>query len=379
MSKAWVTKPLGMFTGADQTENFRSLASIFPCRVIRRAERPYRFERGTTLQLPPTYVHEGERRSSAELLASTETAGLLVLRRGALVYEKYWCGLARSRQWALWSISKSWVSALIGSALAEGAIGSLDDRVIDYVPRLAGSAYDGATIKHVLQMSSGARWDEAYWDAESDIREAGRALALGGARSEVAASLRREFEPGSYHRYSSIDTHVLGMVLQRATRSSLSDYLRAKLWSALGAESDAFWIIEGDGREWAAAGLNATLRDVAKLGLLYAQDGVWNGRQLLPETWIRASITADAQHLRPGTREGSASPYGYGYQWWLPDDSGSYCAMGIYNQFVYVDPEREVVVVKLSANRHYASSGELSSFREPEHFAFFRALVHRCG
>jgi CubicO group peptidase (beta-lactamase class C family) len=378
MSKAWVSKPLGMFTGADQTENFRSLASIFPCRVVRRADRPFRFARGAALQLPATYVYEGQRRSSAELLASTETAGLLVLRRGALLYEKYGCGLARSRQWSLWSISKSWVSALVGVALAEGAIGSVDDRVIDYVPRLAGSAYEGATIKHVLQMSSGARWDEAYWDAESDIREAGRALALGGARSEVAATLRSQFPPGTYHRYSSIDTHVLGMVLRRATRSALSDYLREKLWSPLGAESDAFWVVEGDGREWAGAGLNASLRDVAKLGLLYAQDGSWNGRQLLPKAWIRDSRTADAAHVRPGYREQSASPYGYGYQWWLPDDSGPYCAMGIYNQFVYIDPEREVVIAKLSANRNYASSADISTFREPEHFAFFRAVVRKC-
>lgn len=379
MSRAWVSKPIGMFSGADQTENFRSLASIFPCRVIRRAERPFRFARGPALELPASYAFDGRRRTSSELLASTETAGLLVLHRGALVFEQYWLGMSRTRQWSLWSITKSWVSALIGAAVAEGAIESVSDPVMRYAPRLAGSAYEGTTIRHVLQMSSGARWDEAYWDAASDIREAGRALALGGSRSEIAPTLQREFEPGTYHRYSSIDTHVLNMVLRRATSSTLSDYLREKLWSPLGAESDAFWIVEGDGREWAAAGLNATLRDVAKLGLLYAQDGLWNGQQVLPKAWVRASRAADAPHLRPGYREGSASPFGYGYQWWLPDDSGAFCAMGVYNQFVYVDPAREVVIAKLSANRSYASTRDLSSFREPEHFAFFRAVARRCG
>jgi CubicO group peptidase (beta-lactamase class C family) len=204
-------------------------------------------------------------------------------------------------------------------------------------------------------------------------------LALGGSRSEVAATLQREFEPGTYHRYSSIDTHVLSLVLRRATRSTLSDYLRAKLWAPLGAESDAFWIVEGDGREWAGAGLNASLRDVAKLGLLYAQDGRWNGEQLLPKSWVHESLTPDGSHLQPGHRAQSASPFGYGYQWWLPDSSGPYCAMGVYNQFVYVDAEHEVVIAKLSANRSYASGADLETFREPEHFAFFRAVVLSVG
>jgi CubicO group peptidase (beta-lactamase class C family) len=177
-----------MFTGADQTQNFRSLASIFPCRVVRRAAKPHRYPKGKPLRLPSSYTYEAERRSGAALLANTETAGLLVLHRGRIVYEKYWLGVTPSTQWALFSITKSWLSALIGIALAERKIGSIDDAVTDYAPRLAGSAYDGATIKHVLQMSSGARWDESYADADSDIRKTGRALAAGGARTEVAAT-----------------------------------------------------------------------------------------------------------------------------------------------------------------------------------------------
>lgn len=378
MSKSWVTKPLGMFAGEDQTQHFRELASILPCRVVRRAPNPARFHRGAPILLPEAYVYDGKRRSVAELLESTETAGLLVARGGSLRFEKYWLGVTRTTQWGLWSVTKSWVSALIGVAVAEGAIASVEDLVVRYVPELTGSAFEGATLRHVLQMSSGARWDEAYWDAASDIREAGRALARGGSRSEVAVTLQREFEPGTYHRYSSIDTHVLGMVLRRATRTALSEYLRDKLWHPLGAESDAFWIVEGDGREWAAAGLSATLRDAAKLGVLYAQEGFWGRQQLLPKAWVRASRTADAPHLKPGYRERSASPLGYGYQFWLPDEGGAFCAMGIYNQFVYVDPAREIVIAKLSANRNYARDGRLENFREPEHFAFFRALARRC-
>ncbi|HTU63299.1 MAG TPA: serine hydrolase domain-containing protein, partial [Polyangiales bacterium] len=192
MSKAWVTRNLGMFTGVDQTQNFRELGMVFPCRVVRRSERPQRWLRGVTLPLPMSYEHAGQPCSSAELLAGTETAGLLIWQRGALRYERYFLGLTRRSQWSLWSVTKSWVATLIGVALKERAIASLHDNVTQYVPRLTGSAYDGVTIEQVLQMSSGARWDEAYANAASDIREAGRALAQGGSRGDVAAKLERE-------------------------------------------------------------------------------------------------------------------------------------------------------------------------------------------
>lgn len=377
MSKTWGSKPLGMFRGADQTENFRSLATIFPCRVVRRARRRHRYRRGDTLPLPESFVHEGVQCSTAELLGGTETAGLLVWHAGELVYERYFLGASRSTQWACFSITKSFVATLAGIAVAEGAIRSVDDPVTDYVPQLAATAYDGVSIRHLLQMSSGARWDESYGDASSDVRASGRAFAQGGSRTDVALSLARELDPGTYHRYSSIDTHVLGMVVRRATKTPLSHYLHDKLWSRIGAESDAFWIVEGDGCEWTAAGLNATLRDIAKLGILYVQNGRWEEAELVPESWIRAAVTADAPHLRPGQRESSASPYGYGYQWWLPDATGPYCAMGVYNQFVYVDPSLELVIAKISANRSYGSTDQPESFREPEHFALFRAIGRR--
>src|SRR4051794_20006974 len=191
MSKRWVSRNLGLFTGADQTDNFRSLASIFPCRVVRRADRPHRFVETKPLRIPRTYAFDTERRSSATLLADTETVGLIVLHRGRIAYEKYWLGVTPSTPWALFSITKSWLSALIGVAVAERAITSIDDQVTAYVPRLAGSAYEGATIEHVLQMSSGARWDESYADADSDIRASGRALAAGEGRTEVAVGLKR--------------------------------------------------------------------------------------------------------------------------------------------------------------------------------------------
>jgi CubicO group peptidase (beta-lactamase class C family) len=156
-----------------------------------------------------------------------------------------------------------------------------------------------------------------------------------------------------------------------------TDYLREKLWAPLGAESDAFWIVEGDGREWAGAGLNATLRDTAKLGLLYCNDGRWGRAQIVPSSWVRASVTPDAPHIEPGYRERSASVLGYGYQWWCPSRT-RYCAMGIYNQFIHVDPARSVVITKLSANRTFGSTPGFGPYSELEHLAFFEAIGQRC-
>jgi CubicO group peptidase (beta-lactamase class C family) len=293
-----------------------------------------------------------------------------------VVFEDYWLGNDASTQTIAWSVSKSFVSALIGIAVAEGLIASVEDPVTRYAPTLAGSGYDGVRLKDVLQMSSGVRWNEDYSDPESDVAAFGRAMA-GGSLDAFAATCVRACAPGTFNRYNSTDTHVLGMVVRGATGGSLSDYLRDKLWAPLGMEADAFWIVDGAGAEMAAGGLNAVLRDYARLGCCYLNGGAWNGAQVVPEAWVRASITADAPHLRPGWRDTATMPMGYGYQWWLPDDSGAYCAMGVYHQFIWVDPATRTVVAKSSAFRRYGSSPDLESYRVGEHFALFGAICRQ--
>jgi CubicO group peptidase (beta-lactamase class C family) len=363
-----------MFSGRDQVENFRSMHSMFAGHVVHRAAKPYLFAEGTRLSLPKTFLNAGKTEDTESFLAATDTTGLLILKDDKLVFEQYWRGNSAGTAWIAWSVSKSFTSALVGIAVHDGAIASIEDPITKYVPELKGSAYDAVRIKDALQMSSGARWNEDYSDSQSDVNRFGRAFALGGSLDAFAATLTREFPPGTFNRYNSMDAQVLGMILRRTTGKTETDYLQEKLWAPLGMESDAYWITDNEGVEFAAGGLNATLRDFAKLGRLYMNGGLWNGTQIVPSEWVHASVTPDAPHLMPGKRASSDSTWGYGYQWWVPDGSGAFSAVGIYNQFVYVNPALHLVIAKTSANHNYGRTNDESSYREDEHIAFFKAI-----
>jgi CubicO group peptidase (beta-lactamase class C family) len=371
----WTTRDSRLFTGAAQVENFRSMSTIYPVRVIRRAPKPAPLATGKPMALPESFAVQDRTVETARFLAEVETTGLLVLKDGRLIYENYWLGNDATTQTISWSVVKSFVSALMGIAIHEGAIRSLEDPVTRYVPGLAGSGYDGVRIKDVLQMSSGMRWNEDYSDRESDINVFGRVFRRGESLDAFAARCVRGREPGTYNLYNSTDTHVIGMVLRHATGRSLAEYLKEKLWDPIGAEADAFWIVDDKGAEMAGGGLNAVLRDYARLGLLYQNGGARDGVQIVPEAWVRASVTPDAPHLMPGPRPSALLPSGYGYQWWVPDDSGVFAAIGIYNQYVYVDPKARVVIAKSSAFRGYAASTAPEAYKSVEHFALFKAIA----
>jgi CubicO group peptidase (beta-lactamase class C family) len=366
-----MTRPTGLFRGAPQVQNFREMATIYPVRVIRRSSQPAPFDAGQPIALPSGFEFHGQRLDTAQFLDEMETTGLLVLKDGRIVFERYWHGNDATTQSISWSVGKSFVSALVGAAIDEGAIGSVEDPVTRYAPMLAnGGAYDGVRLKDVLQMSSGARWNEDYSDPDSDIGKWGVVLSEGGSIDAFAASLTRECEPGTLNRYNTTDTHVLGMAVRGATRRSLTEYLREKLWEPLGAEADAFWVVDGTGAEMAGGGLNAVLRDYARLGELYRNGGVWRGRRLLSEAWVKASVTPDAPHVMPGPQK-----TGYGFQWWVPDLSGVFSAIGVYNQFVWVDPPSRSVIAHTAAFRRYAADLQPESYRIGDCFAFFRALA----
>ncbi len=362
-----------MFTGVEQYETFNRLAGIFPYRVIRASSSPYSFPRDETIELPDSYFFDGQRRDTQTFLEDTDTAALLVLSDGAVVYERYWLTGGPDVHWASWSVGKSFVSALVGIALQEGFIDSIEEAVTDYVPELAGSAYDGVRIKDLLQMSSGARWDEDYSDPESDIMRFARTWGVGGSFNEFTATLVRERQPGSYNYYNSMDTQALGMLLAAATGQGLSAYAGKKLWEPLGMEADAYWITDDQGMELAAGGLQVIARDYARFGQLYLDRGNWRGRQIVPEAWVHDSVTPDAPHVMPGLDP--EFTIGYAYQWWIPEGSeGEFSAIGVYNQFIYVNPAKRLVIVKLSANSDYGLTDDDSSWRELESIELFRAI-----
>lgn len=363
-----------LFHGVDMTDEFADMRGLFPIHRMQTDHPDPLPVASAPMILPETYPWRGEARSLRALLDETWTSGLLVLRDGAIVHEEYARTGGPTVRWISWSVAKSFVSALVGIALAEERFAGVDEPISRYVPELVGSAYEGVSIEDVLQMSSGARWNEDYGDPTSDISRFGAAIVFGRPQDDFTASLARERPPGSYNRYNSADTQALGMLLVRVTGGTLAEYMESRLWQPLGMERDAYWITDDAGMELAFGGLNATLRDYARFGELYRRGGRWNGRTVVPADWVTASLRADAPHLEPGENPQSDWVVGYGYQWWLPEsDEGEYTAIGVYNQFVYVNPARGVVIAKTSANPAYGR--DESTDRELETLAAFQAIA----
>ncbi len=278
--------------------------------------------------------------------------GIVVLKDGNLVHESYYLGTPDTDLRISWSVAKSFLSALMGIVIEEGDIASIDDPVTKYVPALIGGAYDGVSIRNVLNMASGVHFDEDYLAFGSDINKMGRVLAVGGSMDEFAAGLsEQDHEPGTVWKYVSIDTHVLGMVVRGATGRSIKDLLVEKLLTPLGLEADPYYVTDGSGVAFVLGGLNLRTRDYARMGQLYLQNGMWNGEQLVPADWVAASTVSSA----PGLPERT----GYGFQWWMQPDApeGEFFARGVYGQYIYVNQLAGVVVALNSADRQFSQSG----------------------
>lgn len=365
-----------LFTGAEQIQNFNSMHEMFPVNVLPPAEQVLEFESGVATPLPTSFMYLGAEVLTSEFITRTDSGALLVLKDGKVTFEQYWQTGGRDQTWLSMSVAKSFISALIGIAIDQGLIGDITEPVTDYVPELAGSAYDNVRIKDILQMSSGASWNEDYGDPESDINRFGRVFALGGSMNDFAATLVPDLPPGTYNRYNSTDTQVLGMLLTKVTGRSVNDYMIEMLWHPMGAENVGYWLTDAEGMEMAFGGLNITARDYAKLGEMYRMGGALNGLQIVPADWVQASITPDAPHLMPGDNPQSDWPIGYGQQWWIPEgDVGEFMAIGVYNQFIYVAPESNTVIVKLSANSAYGTPEDPDASSEFESLELFRAIA----
>ncbi|MDX2380913.1 MAG: serine hydrolase [Acidimicrobiia bacterium] len=366
----------GMFTGVPQHENFPLLKDIFPTVRMEAAATPFPFPDGSPCEPPETYVFGAWSRSSEAFHDETDTVALLVLQDGAVRHERYTLTGGRDVHWISWSVAKSFISALVGIAVAEGAIPSIEAPISDVVAGLGGSGYDGVRIEDILQMSSGASWNEDYSDPDSDVSRLGAVMSGELTLDELVTSISPDVPPGSLCRYNSADTQALGSLLVAATGTSIADYMQEKLYNPLGMESPGYWLTDSAGREMAFGGLLLTARDFAKLGELYRRGGEWDGAQVVPAQWVTASTRADAPHLAAGAPAGDTTDIGYGYQWWLPaGDRGDYTAIGVYNQFVYVDPASRSVIVKLSANRTYGTTASEESDRELETIAYLRAIA----
>lgn len=358
-----------LFSESHRVENFRDMGRVFPFREVPRGESVWAFEQAPH-PLPETYVFDGQSRNLTAFLARTQTTGLLVVHRGAITHEEYRLGADETSPFTSWSAAKSVLSALIGIAVEEGHIASIRDPIGQYVPSLAGSGYADVPIEDALTMSSGVDFNEDYDNPRSDINMlVFRAMAMSTPIEDSIAELHSIRAPGHFNEYISSDTMALGLVLEAATGMPVADYLSSRLWGPMGAEADATWSTDRTGREIVLCCLNATLRDFARFGRLYLEAGARDGRQIVPADWVRASVNPTAPHLQPGQNPASSWTFGYGYKWWIPEDpQGDFVAIGIWGQYIYIDPSREVIIVKTSAD-------PLFDDNDHESIAAFRAIA----
>lgn len=363
-----------IFDAEKIAENFRSMPHIFQSRLIPKGPDVLPLV-ANPRPMPASFRFQDREIALNDWLVSSGTTGILVMADDRVAYERYFQGYDAQSQAISWSIGKSFVSALVGIALSEGSIRSLTDPVGDYAPSLKGSGYDGVPLRDVLQMASGIDFSEDYADPGAGINQLAQTIALGGSADAWVAKLQRASEPGRQHHYVSADTQVLGMVLKGATGRNLSDYMADKLWSRLGVECSGRWLTDEQGEELAFGGLNLCLRDFARFGLLYLHNGRnLAGEEILPAAWVQESVRPQQDYLRPGRYQEEGQPnLGYGYQWWVPQsDEGEYMAVGVYGQFVYVNPARRVVIAKNSA---YAAYNQDGTRMEYESLEAFRAIA----
>ncbi len=297
-------------------------------------------------------------------MASQRTAGLVIVVGGKVRFERYGLGFDAKGRWTSFSVAKSFTSTLVGAAIKDGAIRSLDDKVSVYLPGLKGSAYDDVSVGQLLTMSSGVRWSEDYEDPQSDVAKFNRAKPEGDSDATVSymRTLPRAHPPGTVWHYNTGETNLIGVLVSSATGKTLSAYLQEKVWGPAGMEAPATWLLSKTGHEIGGCCLQAATRDYARFGLFVLAGGRGqDGRQMVPDDWFARATTKQIDIARPGK--------GYGFQWWTYDD-GTFAAQGIFGQGIYIDPKRKLVIAS-NANWPRASAGPQPDERQ----AFYKQVV----
>jgi CubicO group peptidase (beta-lactamase class C family) len=274
-------------------------------------------------------------------MKAQRTAGLVIIHDGKIRLEKYGLDFSGDGKWTSFSVAKSLTSTLVGAAIKDGYIKSIDDKVSAYIPDLKGSVYDDVSIKQLLTMTSGVKWNEDYGDPKSDVALFNKHKAEDGVDVTVSymRKLPREAPAGTKWVYKTGETNLIGVLVSQATKKTLSQYLSEKVWAPFGMEQDGSWLLGATGHEISGCCIQASTRDYARFGLFMLKGGVAGGKQVLPDGWIAAATTQQADI---GEQEN-----GYGYQWWTVKD-GSYAAQGIFGQGIFIDPKRKLVIASNS-------------------------------
>ena len=291
-------------------------------------------------------------------------AALVILQGGKLRQERYGLGFDGDGRWTSFSVAKSFTSTLVGAALKDGHIKSMDDKVSDYLPDLKGSAYDDVSIRQLLTMTSGVQWNEDYGDPNSDVARFNNHKPEPGVEALVSymRKLPRAAPAGTRWLYSTGETNLIGLVLEAAIQKPLTQYLQEKIWQPAGMEQQATWLLSKTGKEISGCCVQAAPRDYARLGQFILEGAKVNGQSILPDGWLEEATHKQADIGAPGR--------GYGYQWWTYD-SGAFAARGIFGQGIFIDPKRQLVIAS-NGNWHKAGSADNPSYAARE--AFYAAV-----
>ncbi|MEM1143750.1 MAG: serine hydrolase [Pseudomonadota bacterium] len=323
------------WTPKQQVAGYRNSDKIFPTRIVSAGEDVLDLSYAKR-DLGGVEIVVGDSKMTVdEYFTRQSVAGLLIIKDGKILYERYGLGNDENSKWVSYSVAKSVVAMLVGAAIQDGYIKSVDEKITDYLPRLRNSSYDQSSIGNLLQMASGVAWNEDYSDPKSDVAAASwETINL----YEYLRNLPREAAPGDRFNYNTAETNLAGTLLRSAIGNNLSTYLEEKIWRPFGMESDASWnLTEPGGGEFGGCCLNATLRDYGRIGLFALANGqLEDGTQVLPAGWMADSTSP------------SKGYEGYGYFWWLNNDK-IYSAVGIFGQGIHIDPKRNVVMALHSA------------------------------
>ncbi len=353
-----------------EVATFEHSETLYPSNLVQR-KGPVR-----SLRLAPTQLQNvrfesgGKNYDLFDYLADNRVAGLLILKNGRIALEDYQLGATPRTRWASFSIAKSVSSTLVGAALQQHLIANLDVSLSIYVPALKDGGYSGVSIRNLLQMASGVKWDETYTDPGSDVSKLGLLLLSHepGTVVNYMRALPKAGAPASAWNYSTGETYLIGSVIEGAAHKPLATYLSETLWSRLGMEQDAtLWLESPGGIGLAGSGMGATLRDYGRFGLFVQQDGMINGKRVVPEGWFKEAGSA---HVIGG------KSVNYGYLWWPmpaedPIHQGAFEARGIFGQYLYINSKEKLVIVVLSARPKPTGSTVLDD-------AAFFAAVARC-
>src|SRR5688500_4308445 len=333
---------------AQREAGFAGMERIFLTRTVRAGGHPRRLPEGKPLAFAPGGPRAGD---FDRFVTEQKVAGVIVLHDGAVRLERYALTGGRDVRWHSFSIAKSITSTLVGAAMRDGSIKSLDDPVTRYVKDLRGSAYDEVTVRQLLTMTSGVRWNEDYTDLTSDVARMYAEPPAPGLDMTVSyvRKLPREAPPGTRWVYKTSETNLVGVLVMAATGKSLADYLSEKIWRPYGMERDAEWMLDDIGHEQGGCCLAMTLRDLGRFGQFILDGARIGNASVVTDTWLPEATRA---HVSTGSA-GS----GYGYQWWTRAE-GAFEGRGIYGQTLHIDPKRRLVIAINSAAQHPTGRGQ---------------------